>query len=158
MDCTFLKRQGEPGQRTTLRTILTMVETITGMSNAVIVEYKGVTQYAPGEVEKFVDGEPAVKRFAETLITSLNGEVTSRLSPAYSHHSLGACEGWHTTLFIHLRRLRLQMSEQRGVPISEITTYHLRLHTQELGVKSTSEPPLHLKRQCDVNTPTITAP
>eukprot|EP00971_Amphidinium_carterae_P169597 3359967-Amphidinium_carterae.1 len=66
-----------------------MVETVTGMSNAVIVENKGVTQYALGEVKKFilengfinsviqVDGESAIKRFAEAVITSLNGEVKS---------------------------------------------------------------------------------
>eukprot|EP00971_Amphidinium_carterae_P288043 5718206-Amphidinium_carterae.2 len=65
-----------------------MVETITGMSNAVIVEHKGASQYALGDVKKFilengfnsiiqVHGQPAIKRFAEALITSLNGEVKS---------------------------------------------------------------------------------
>eukprot|EP00971_Amphidinium_carterae_P008096 160322-Amphidinium_carterae.1 len=49
MDCTFLKHSGEPGQRTRLITVLTMVETVTGMSKAVIVEHKGVTPYALGE-------------------------------------------------------------------------------------------------------------
>eukprot|EP00971_Amphidinium_carterae_P045650 898400-Amphidinium_carterae.2 len=75
MDYIVLKHQGEPGQRTRLVTGLTMVETVTGMSNAVIVENKRVTQYALGEVKKFilenafintlsqVDGEPAIKRF-----------------------------------------------------------------------------------------------
>eukprot|EP00971_Amphidinium_carterae_P095088 1881406-Amphidinium_carterae.3 len=127
MDCTFLKHQGEPSQRTKLVTILTMVETITGMSNAVIVENKGVTQYALGEVKKFilengfinsviqVEGEPTMKRFAETLTTSLTGEVKSKLSHAYSHQSLGV----HTQLFNHLRLLKLQMSEQFGIPSSQ---------------------------------------
>eukprot|EP00971_Amphidinium_carterae_P264664 5249960-Amphidinium_carterae.4 len=113
-----------------------MVETITGMSNAVIVEDKGATQYALGEVKKFilenrfinsvikVDEELAIKRFAEALDTSLNGEVKCRLSPAYSHQSLGACEGWHSTLFSHLRLLMLQLSEQYGIPVSEIITDH----------------------------------
>eukprot|EP00971_Amphidinium_carterae_P083358 1649772-Amphidinium_carterae.1 len=59
-------------------------ETITGMSNAVIVEQKGAAQYALRLGE----------RFAEALIASLNGEIRSRLSPAYSHQSLGACEDW----------------------------------------------------------------
>eukprot|EP00971_Amphidinium_carterae_P023504 463844-Amphidinium_carterae.1 len=80
MDYTFLKHQGEP----------------------VTVEHKGVTQYALGEVKKFilengfinsviqVDGGPAIKRFAESLISPLNGEV----------------------------------SEQFDIPISEITTNH----------------------------------
>eukprot|EP00971_Amphidinium_carterae_P311176 6184442-Amphidinium_carterae.1 len=89
MDYTFLKHQGEPGQKTKLITVITMAETISGMSNAVMVEHKGVTQYALGEVKRFilengfinsviqVDGEPAVKGFAEGLITSLNGEVKS---------------------------------------------------------------------------------
>eukprot|EP00971_Amphidinium_carterae_P139989 2773850-Amphidinium_carterae.1 len=120
---TFLKHQGEKGQKTRLITVLTLVETVTGMSNAVIVDYKGVTQYALGEVKKFilekgfiksviqVDGEQAIKGVAEAIITSLNGEVKSRLSPAYPHQSLGACEGWHTKLFNHCRLLRLQMSE-----------------------------------------------
>eukprot|EP00971_Amphidinium_carterae_P270990 5377630-Amphidinium_carterae.3 len=90
LDCTFLRHQGEPGQGTRRLTILTMI-----------------------------DGEPATKRFAEALITSLNGEVKSRISPSYSHQSLGACEGWHSTLFNHLRLLRLQLSEQYGIPISQ---------------------------------------
>eukprot|EP00971_Amphidinium_carterae_P336740 6473265-Amphidinium_carterae.1 len=79
-----------------------MVETVTGMSNAVILEHKGVTSYALGEVNRFilengfinsmiqVDGEPAIKTPSEAVITSLNGEVKSRLSPSYSHQSLGA--------------------------------------------------------------------
>eukprot|EP00971_Amphidinium_carterae_P245278 4871074-Amphidinium_carterae.1 len=79
-----------------------MVETVTGMSNAVIVDHKGVTPYALGEVKKFilengfinsmtqVDGEQAIKTLSEAVITSLNGEVKSRLSPSYSHQSLGA--------------------------------------------------------------------
>eukprot|EP00971_Amphidinium_carterae_P127301 2522558-Amphidinium_carterae.1 len=101
-----------------------------------IVEKKGATKYSLGEVKKLIlengfinsviqiDGEPAIKGFAEALITSLNGEVKSRLSPSYSHQSLGACEGWHSTLFSHLRLLKLQLSEQHGIPISEITTDH----------------------------------
>eukprot|EP00971_Amphidinium_carterae_P074900 1480092-Amphidinium_carterae.2 len=80
------------------------------MSNAVIVEKKGATKYSLREVKKF--------------ITSLNGEVKSKLSPSYSNQSLGACEGWHSTLFSHLRLLRLQLSEQYGIPVSEITTDH----------------------------------
>eukprot|EP00971_Amphidinium_carterae_P168325 3335330-Amphidinium_carterae.1 len=102
MDYTFLKHSGEPSQRTKLITVLTMLETVTGMSDAVIVEHKGVTPYALGEVKKFilvngfinsmiqVDGEPAIKTLSEAIITSLNGEVKSRLSPTYSHQSLGA--------------------------------------------------------------------
>eukprot|EP00971_Amphidinium_carterae_P115298 2283575-Amphidinium_carterae.3 len=54
-----------------------------------------------------VDGELAIKRLAETLTTSLNGEVKCRLSLTYSHQSLGPCEGWHTKLFSHLRLPRL---------------------------------------------------
>eukprot|EP00971_Amphidinium_carterae_P224466 4452961-Amphidinium_carterae.2 len=46
--------QGEPGQITRLVTVLMMVVTVTGMSNAVIVEHKGVTQYALGEVKKLI--------------------------------------------------------------------------------------------------------
>eukprot|EP00971_Amphidinium_carterae_P103237 2043458-Amphidinium_carterae.6 len=73
MDYAFLKHQGEPGQRNRLVNVLTMVETVTGMSDAVIVEHKGVTQYALGAVKKFilengilnsviqVYGEPAIK-------------------------------------------------------------------------------------------------
>eukprot|EP00971_Amphidinium_carterae_P261023 5178046-Amphidinium_carterae.1 len=64
-----------------------------------------------------VDGEPAIKTLSEAIITSLNGDVKSRLSPSYSHQSLGACDGWHTKLFNHLRLLRLQLSEQFGIPI-----------------------------------------
>eukprot|EP00971_Amphidinium_carterae_P187424 3719985-Amphidinium_carterae.1 len=79
-----------------------MVETITGMSNAIIVEHKGVTLYALGEVKKFilgngfinsmiqVDGEPAIKTLSVAVITSLNGDLKSRLPPSYSHQSLGA--------------------------------------------------------------------
>eukprot|EP00971_Amphidinium_carterae_P349201 6490894-Amphidinium_carterae.1 len=90
------------------------------MSNAVIVEKKGATKYSLGEVKKFIlekgfinsviqiGGEPAIKGFAEALITSLNGEVKS----------------WHSTLFSHLRLLSLQLSEQYGIPVSEITTDH----------------------------------
>eukprot|EP00971_Amphidinium_carterae_P348665 6490618-Amphidinium_carterae.2 len=137
MEYTFLKHSGEPSQRTRLITVLTMVGTVTGMSNAVIIEHKGVTPYALGEVKKFilengfinsmiqVDGEPTIKTISEAVIASLNGEVKSRLSPSYSHQSPGACEGWHTKLFSHLRLLRLQMSEQFGIPISEITKDHL---------------------------------
>eukprot|EP00971_Amphidinium_carterae_P162538 3222519-Amphidinium_carterae.1 len=62
-----------------------MVETVTGMPNAVIVEHKGITPYALGEVKKFilengfinsmVDGEPAIKTLSEAVITSLNADV-----------------------------------------------------------------------------------
>eukprot|EP00971_Amphidinium_carterae_P142395 2820591-Amphidinium_carterae.1 len=37
-----------------------------------------------------VDGEPAIKTLSEAAITSLNGDVKSRLTPSYSHQSLGA--------------------------------------------------------------------
>eukprot|EP00971_Amphidinium_carterae_P059903 1184947-Amphidinium_carterae.2 len=92
VDYTFLKHQGEPSQKTRLITVLTMVETTTGISNAVMVDHKGVTQYARGEVKKFilengfinsvihVDGEQAIKRFEEEISTPLNGEVKSRLA------------------------------------------------------------------------------
>eukprot|EP00971_Amphidinium_carterae_P169427 3356714-Amphidinium_carterae.3 len=55
------------------------------------------------------------------LLTQWRGQEQA---PAYSHQSLGAREGWHTQLFSHLRLLRLQVSEQSGIPISEITTDH----------------------------------
>eukprot|EP00971_Amphidinium_carterae_P224469 4452961-Amphidinium_carterae.5 len=74
-------------------------------------------------VTSLVDGEPTIKRFAATRITSLNGEIKSRLSPAYSHQSLGACERWHTKLFNPLRLLRQQMSELFGLPINGQTPY-----------------------------------
>eukprot|EP00971_Amphidinium_carterae_P045381 892962-Amphidinium_carterae.1 len=54
-----------------------------------------------------VHGEPAIKRFAEARITSLNGEAKSSLSLACSHQSLGSCEGWHAKLF-SLRLLAFQ--------------------------------------------------
>eukprot|EP00971_Amphidinium_carterae_P086296 1707705-Amphidinium_carterae.1 len=49
-----------------------------------------------------VDGEPAIKTLSEAVITSLNGDLKSRLAPSYSHQPLGACEGWRTKLFSHL--------------------------------------------------------
>eukprot|EP00971_Amphidinium_carterae_P200117 3971423-Amphidinium_carterae.3 len=119
MDYTFLKHQGEPGWRTKLVTILTMVETVTGMSHAIIVENKGVTQYGP-EVKKFILDHGFINS-----VTQVDGESALKVcGDTHQSHHLTQWKGWHTKLFNHLRLLRLQMSEQLGIPISRITTDH----------------------------------
>eukprot|EP00971_Amphidinium_carterae_P215230 4271614-Amphidinium_carterae.4 len=82
MDYTFLNHLGDPGQRTNLPAILTMVESL-GCQMRSLSSTRSHS-ICPGKVKELilengfinsviqVDGEPASKRIAETPSTSLN--------------------------------------------------------------------------------------
>ena len=96
-------------------TILTFVESLTGLAGSLMTTKKGITQQQLGAVVTFIkrrgfaqstlqcDGEPALVKLVEEI-----GKQTSlptRQSPAYSHQSQAYVEGWHRSLFAQFRAL-----------------------------------------------------
>ena len=96
-------------------TILTWVESLTGLAGSLMTTKKGVTQAQLDAVITFIkrqgfsqstlqcDGEPALVKLVEEI-----GKQTSlptRQSPAYSHQSQAYVEGWHRSLFAQFRAL-----------------------------------------------------
>ena len=125
--------------------ILTMVETITGLCNAVITPRKGPTRHQIQHLKRFVmehgfansiiqtDGENAITELAQQAAQQLG--LPTRQSPTYDHRSQGAVERFHQTLFAQLRATRFQWASHLGLehhnlpPASHLTiassTQHL---------------------------------
>ena len=103
-------------------TILTWVESLTGLAGSLMTDKKGITQAQLDAVITFIkrqgfaqstlqcDGEPALVKLVEEI-----GKRTSlpvRQSPAYSHQSQAYVEGWHRSLFAQFRALLFDFYER----------------------------------------------
>ena len=111
-------------------TILTWVESLTGLAGSLMTAKKGVTQAQLDAVITFIkrqgfsqstlqcDGEPALVKLVEEI-----GKQTSlptRQSPAYSHQSQAYVEGWHRSLFAQFRALLFDFCHRYKLEPSEI--------------------------------------
>ena len=111
-------------------TILTWVESLTGLAGSLMTTKKGVTQAQLDAVITFIkrqgfsqstlqcDGEPALVKLVEGI-----GKQTSlptRQSPAYSHQSQAYVEGWHRSLFAQFRALLFDFCHRYKLEPSEI--------------------------------------
>ena len=111
-------------------TILTWVESLTGLAGSLMTTKKGVTQAQLDAVITFIkrqgfsqstlqsDGEPALVKLVEEI-----GKQTSlpvRHSPAYSHQSQAYVEGWHRSLFAQFRALLFDFCHRYQLEPSEV--------------------------------------
>ena len=111
-------------------TILTWVESFTGLAGSLMTTKKGVTQAQLDAVITFIkrqgfsqstlqcDGEPALVKLVEEI-----GKQTSlptRQSPAYSHQSQAYVEGWHRSLFAQFRALLFDFCHRYKLEPSKI--------------------------------------
>ena len=111
-------------------TILTWVESLTGLAGSLMTTKKGVTQAQLDAVITFIkrqgfsqstlqcDGEPALVKLVEEI-----GKQTSlptRQSPAYSHQSQAYVEGWHRSLFAQFRALLFDFCHRYKLEPSDI--------------------------------------
>ena len=126
MDYGFLQDPhlppGSPQQRPL--TVLTMLETTTGLSNAILTTKKGDTQHQRQQIKKWIttngfansilqtDSEAAILQLGEHVSRELG--LRFRASPPHSHQSNGAVERLHRTLFDQLRAVRLQWALSLG--------------------------------------------
>ena len=112
------------------KTILTWVESLTGLAGSLMTTKKGLTQPQLDAVITFIkqqgfsqstlqcDGEPALVKLVEEI-----GKQTSsptRQSPAYSHQSQAYVEGWHRSLFAQFRALLFDFCHRYKLEPSEI--------------------------------------
>ena len=124
-------------------TILTWVESLTGLAGSLMTAKKGVTQAQLDAVITFIkrqgfsqstlqcDGEPALVKLVEEI-----GKQTSlptRQSPAYSHQSQAYVEGRHRSLFAQFRALLFDFCHRYKLEPSEIKmggsfSQHMLLH------------------------------
>ena len=106
MDYCFMNTAGNEEDKVTM---LTCVDTQTGLGMAVVVEAKGYSPYALQELKKFIqeigrtnytlqtDQEPAIKQLAQRVVREMGG-VSLRHSPTYHPQSKGSIEKYHQTL------------------------------------------------------------
>ena len=111
-------------------TILTWVESLTGLAGSLMTTKKGITQPQLDAVVTFIkrqgfaqstlqcDGEPALVKLVEEI-----GKQTSlptRQSPAYSHQSQAYVEGWHRSLFAQFRALLFDFCHRYKLQPSDV--------------------------------------
>ena len=106
-------------------TVLTMLETTTGLSNAILTPRKGDTTHQRQQIKKWIttngfansilqtDSEAAILQLGENVSRELG--LRFRASPPHSHQSNGAVERLHRTLFDQLRAVRLQWALSLGI-------------------------------------------
>ena len=102
-----------------------MLETTTGLSNAMLTTRKGDTTHQRQQIKKWIatngfansilqtDSEAAILQLGEHVARELG--LRFRASPPHSHQSNGAMERLHRTLFDQLRAVRLQWALSLGV-------------------------------------------
>ena len=127
MDYGFLQDPhlppGSPQQRPL--TVLTMLATTTGLSNAILTTRKGDTTHQRQQIKKWITtngfansilqtgSEAAILQLGENVFRELG--LRFRASPPHSHQSNGAVERLHRTLFDQLRAVRLQWVLSLGI-------------------------------------------
>ena len=111
-------------------TILTWVESLTGLAGSLFTDKKGVTQAQLDAVITFIkrqgfaqstlqcDGEPALVKLVEEI--GKRTSLPTRQSPAYSHQSQAYVEGWHRSLFAQFRALLFDFCHRYKLEPSDI--------------------------------------
>ena len=127
MDYGFLQDPHLPPNSPQQRplTVLTMLETTTGLSNAMLTTREGDTTHQIQQIKKRIttngfansilqtDSEAAILQLGEHVASELGPRF--RASPPHSHQSNGAVERLHRTLFDQLRAVRLQWALSLGL-------------------------------------------
>ena len=120
MDYGFLQDPHLPPRSPQQRplTILTMLETTTGLANGILTTRKGDTTHQRQQIKKWIttngfanstlqtDSEAAILQLGEHVACELGLRFSA--SPPHSHQSNGAVERLHRSLFDQLRAVRLQ--------------------------------------------------
>ena len=151
MDYGFLQDPhlppGSPPQRPL--TILTVLETTTGLSNAVLTTRTRDTTRQRQQIKKWIttngftnnilqtDSESSTLQLGEHVARDLG--LRFRAGPPHSHQSNGAVERLHRTLFDQLRAVRLQWALSLGVQPERLRNkhYHGCYNTVSSSSKST---------------------
>ena len=119
----------------TRATILTAIDTATGLTLACVIQAKGKSEYSTAELYRFIQeagrttatlelGVKPLQTGQESSLRQLVSTVAERLhmptrtSAAYSHQSQGAVERWHATLWALVRTLKLQLEKDYKVTVT----------------------------------------
>ena len=116
LDYTFMHDPHQAPQRTGkphTYTILTAIESTTGIGLAVLTSKKGYTPHQASQLHRWIikhgftksvlpsDHETSLMQLVSTIATGL--KLPTRVSPLYSHQSQGKVERFHRNLFDQLR-------------------------------------------------------
>ena len=128
LDYTFMRDPHQAPQRQgrqTTFTILTAIESTTGLGLAVLTSKKGYTPHQAAQLHRWIikhgftksvlqsDHETSLMQLVSTVATDL--KLPTRVSPPYSHQSQGKVERFHRNLFDQLRTTRLQWSKDLNI-------------------------------------------
>ena len=106
-------------------TILTAIESITGLGLAVLTSKKGYTPHQAAQLQRWMikrgftksvlqtDHETSLMQLVSTVATAL--KLPTIVSPPYSHQSQGKVERFHRNLFDQLHTTRLQWSKDLNI-------------------------------------------
>ena len=127
-DYTFMHDPHQAPQRTGrphTYTILTAIESTTGLGLAVLTSKKGYTPHQAAQLHRWIirhgftksvlqsDHETALMQLVSTVATDL--KLPTRVSPPYSHQSQGKVKRFHQNLLGQLRTTRLQWSKDLNI-------------------------------------------
>ena len=128
LDYTFMHDPHQAPQRTGrphTYTILTAIESTTGLGLAVLTSKKGYTPHQAAQLHRWIikhgftksvlqsDHETSLMQLVSTIATDL--KLPTRVSPPYSHQCQGKVERFHRNLFDQLRTTRLQWSKDLNI-------------------------------------------
>ena len=106
-------------------TILTAIESTTGLGLAVLTSKKGYTPHQAAQLHRWIikhgftksvlqsDHETSLMQSVSTVATDL--KLPTSVSPPYSHQSQGKVERFHRNLFDQLHTTRLQWSRELNI-------------------------------------------
>ena len=111
-------------------TILSLIESTTGMSHAIMTHRKGITKHQLHQAKKWIItngfSDAVIQCDAETSLIQLTEKIASELrlrhqvSPPYSHQSQGRVERFHRTLQEQIRTIRYQWAAHLGIRASAL--------------------------------------
>ena len=111
-------------------TILSLIESTTGMSQAIMTHRKGITKHQLHQAKKWIItngfSDAVIQCDAETSLIQLTEKLASelglqhRVSPPYSHQSQGRVERFHRTLHEQIRTIRYQWAAHLGIRASAL--------------------------------------
>ena len=110
--------------------VLSLIESTTGMSHAIMTHRKGLTQHQLHQAKKWIItngfGDSVIQCDAEGSLIQLTERIASelglrhRVSPPYSHQSQGRVERFHRTLREQIRTIRYQWAAHLGIRASAL--------------------------------------
>ena len=110
-------------------TILSLIETTTGMSHAIMTHRKGITKHQLHQAKKWIIingfSDAVIQCDAETSLimtekTASELGLQHRVSPPYSHQSQVRVERFHRTLHEQIRTIRYQWAAHLGIRASAL--------------------------------------